>query len=106
MRLVLALMWLLHWLPLSVLRALGYGLGHLLYWLGKERRDVALINLRLCFPELSEEARARLARQHFIAFSRAVIDRILGWWASPKRLQRLFRLFVAYRNRLGCGQTI
>ena len=33
-----------------------------------------------------------MARQHFIAFSRAVLDRTLGWWASKERLQRMIRV--------------
>ena len=90
--LLIGLLWLLHWLPLRVLRALGWGLGHLLYALGRERRKVALINLRLCFPEISEGEREVLAKRHFIAFARAVLDRTLGWWASQERLERLIRI--------------
>ncbi|MDP3636041.1 MAG: lipid A biosynthesis acyltransferase [Azonexus sp.] len=90
--LVVGFLWLLHWLPLPVLRFLGWVLGCLLYAFGRERREVALINLRLCFPEMSEAERADLARQHFIAFSRAVLDRTLGWWASKERLERLIRI--------------
>ncbi|MDP3438326.1 MAG: lipid A biosynthesis acyltransferase, partial [Azonexus sp.] len=62
--LVVGFLWLLHWLPLPVLRFLGWVLGCLLYAFGRERREVALINLRLCFPEMSEAERADLARQH------------------------------------------
>ena len=90
--LLLALLWCLHWLPLPILRLLGTGLGRLLYALGKERRSVALINLRLCFPEKSERERITIAKQHFIAFACAFIDRSLSWWASPARLRRLFRI--------------
>ncbi|UCV19205.1 lysophospholipid acyltransferase family protein [Ferribacterium limneticum] len=85
-------LWLLHWLPLSVLRWLGSGLGRLLYALGRSRREVALTNLRLCFPEKSEAERETLARRHFVAFARAVLDRTLGWWASRERLQRIIRI--------------
>lgn len=85
-------LWLLHWLPLPVLRAIGGGLGSLLYALGRERRKVALTNLRLCFPEKSEAEREELARRHFLAFSRAVLDRTLGWWASKERLERIIRI--------------
>ena len=60
--LLLALLWLLHWLPLPLLRGLGWALGRLLYAVGRERRRVALTNLRLCFPALSETAREGLAR--------------------------------------------
>lgn len=90
--LLLGFLWLLHWLPLPILRGLGWSLGHLLYVFGRERREVALINLRLCFPEKTEAERVQLARRHFIAFSRAVLDRTLGWWASQERLERLIRI--------------
>ena len=90
--LLVGFLWLLHWLPLPALRGVGWILGKTLYALGRERRSVALINLRLCFPEKTEAEREALARQHFIAFSRAVLDRTLGWWASKERLQRMIRV--------------
>ncbi|MCE1183834.1 MAG: lysophospholipid acyltransferase family protein [Rhodocyclales bacterium] len=85
-------LWCLHWLPLPALRALGSGMGRLAYRLAKSRREVALINLRLCFPEKSEAEREDLARRHFIAFFRAILDRTLGWWAPRARLERLIQL--------------
>ena len=61
--LAIAFLWLLHWLPLPALRAIGWGLGRLLFGLARARREVALTNLRLCFPEMSEVERHDLARQ-------------------------------------------
>lgn len=89
---LVAFLWLLHWLPLPVLRALGAGLGRLLYAVGLERRKVALTNLRLCFPDKTEAEREALARRHFVAFAQAVLDRTLGWWASRERLERIIRI--------------
>lgn len=89
---LVGLLWLLHWLPLPALRGIGALLGRLLFALGRERRRVTLINLRLCFPELDEPARRELARRHFVAFARAFLDRTLLWWASRQRLERLIRL--------------
>ena len=91
-RLALALMWLLHWLPLTWLARLGRGFGVLLYWFARERRHVTLTNLRLCFPDLDEEQRGVLARKHFSAFGRSFLERGLLWWASPKRLRRMVRI--------------
>ena len=91
-RALVGLLWLLHWLPLPALRGLGWGLGRLLYAVGRERRGIALTNLRLCFPQLDETARQDLARRHFVAFARAFLDRTLGWWAPRSRLERLIRL--------------
>lgn len=85
-------LWLLHWLPLPALRALGGGLGRLFYRFANERRNIVLTNLRLCFPELSEAKREAMVRQHFIVFAKAFLDRTLGWWASKERLQRLIRI--------------
>lgn len=91
-RATVSLLWLLHWLPLPALRAIGSLLGRILYALGRERRHVALSNLRRCFPELSENERERLARRHFVAFARAFLDRTLLWWAPRERLERVIRV--------------
>jgi Kdo2-lipid IVA lauroyltransferase/acyltransferase len=90
--LLVAILWLLHWLPLRALRGIGWGLGRLLFVLARPRREVALVNLRLCFPGMPEVERERLARDHFVAFCRAVLDRTLCWWASAGRLRRLVRI--------------
>jgi len=91
-RLALAFLWLCHFLPLPLLRALGGFFGLVLHALGAERRRVTRTNLGLCFPELPEAERRRLARHHFVAFGQAFFDRALLWHASPARLQRLIRL--------------
>ena len=41
-RALLALVWLLHWLPLSVQAAIGVGLGRVLHALAGSRRRIAL----------------------------------------------------------------
>jgi KDO2-lipid IV(A) lauroyltransferase len=85
-------MWVLHWLPLPVLALLGHGLGLALYVLVPERRHVTLTNLGLCFPALTPVERSALARRHFAAFGRSILELGLWWWASPARIRRLVRL--------------
>ncbi|MBI5899032.1 MAG: lipid A biosynthesis acyltransferase [Rhodocyclales bacterium] len=91
-RLILALMWLLHWLPLPVLALVGKALGLALYALVGERRRVTLTNLGLCFPQLSAAQKSALARRHFMAFGRSIVELGLWWWASPGRIRCLVRL--------------
>jgi KDO2-lipid IV(A) lauroyltransferase len=91
-RFLLGLMWLLHWLPLPLLGRFGSGVGSVLFLLLKKRRHIALTNLRLCMPELSEQQRVTLARQHFQSYSRSVWERAILWWASERRLRRLIRV--------------
>ena len=91
-RVLLALVWLLHWLPLPLLALLGRGLGLLLHAFGHARRRVALTNLALCLPELPEAERRRLVRQHFQWTGRSLLERGLLWHASKARLQRLIHI--------------
>ena len=92
MRLMLGLMWLLHWLPLPVLGRFGDLIGSLLFLVMGPRRQITLTNLRLCLPELSEQERRQLARKHFQAYSRSVFERAILWWASEARLNRLIQI--------------
>jgi KDO2-lipid IV(A) lauroyltransferase len=89
MKLLLGLMWLLHWLPLPILGRLGEAIGFLLFLVVGKRRKITLTNLRLCFPEMPEAERRRLAKSHFQAYTRAVLERGVLWWASEARLRRL-----------------
>src|SRR5471030_1582858 len=100
MRLLLALMWLLHWLPLPILGRFGVAVGSLLFIAMPRRRKIALTNLRLCMPELSEKERVALARQHFQAYSRSVWERAILWWASEERLNRLIKKVPAFPGQL------
>lgn len=79
-------LWLLKWLsylPLSWLRGLGAALGGVLYAVVSSRRHVLITNLRVCFPELTEKERQTLARQSFVYFAQAWLDRSWLWHRSP-----------------------
>ncbi|MYM28982.1 KDO2-lipid IV(A) lauroyltransferase [Duganella sacchari] len=92
MKLMLGIMWLLHWLPLPVLGRFGDAIGSLLFVLLRSRRHIALTNLRLCMPELTEAERVDIARRHFQAYSRSVWERAILWWAPESRLKKLIRI--------------
>lgn len=101
--LVVGLMWLLHGLPLPLLAKIGTALGRGLYRFGRARRHVVAVNLRLCFPELSEVQRDDLARRHFEVLGRSFLERGLAWWASEARLRRLVQ--VEHLERLQAIQA-
>ena len=86
------LLWLMHFLPFRVLVWVGNTFGFLLYLLATERRRVATINLRLCFPDMSDAQRARLLRDHFKMFGRGLIERTILWWSSGARIRSLIRV--------------
>ncbi|MGV8933158.1 MAG: lipid A biosynthesis acyltransferase [Gallionellaceae bacterium] len=86
------ILWLIHFLPFRVIVSMGNGLGVLLYLAGKERRQVALTNLRLCFPEMKEDEREKLVRAHFKMFARSLLERTILWWGSGERIRKLIRV--------------
>jgi KDO2-lipid IV(A) lauroyltransferase len=91
-RLGIFTLWLLHFLPLALLAPIGRAIGMGAYLLIAKRRRIARTNLRLCFPELSDEQRERLLRQHFRCFGRALVESSIAWWGSPERLRRVVRI--------------
>src|SRR5574340_1139611 len=92
MRLFAALLWLLRLLPLWLLAPLGSAAGLALYALAGARRRVALKNLALCFPELDEAQRRRLALRHFRVLARSFLERGILWWSRAPRIRRLARV--------------
>lgn len=79
-------------LPYRPMMALGRGLGRLAMPLVRSRRRIVETNLRLCFPELDEAARSRLAAQHFAAVGMAAMDFAIAWWWSDRRLYRWLQI--------------
>ena len=93
-------------LPLSVLRALGLGLGWLLYALVVPRRRVVHTNLALCFPERSADQRRKLARQTFVYFAQAWLDRSWLWHAPKAWVARRVQLTGAVEELSGNQPTV
>ncbi len=105
-RLVFALMWLVHWLPMWAIAAVGNLAGTVAFWLIPERRRVTRINLAKCFPQMPAAARERLARAHFRAFMRSFVEHALLWWASRDRIMRLVRLEGLEHLRAAAGHPV
>jgi KDO2-lipid IV(A) lauroyltransferase len=107
-RLAVFLLWLLHGLPLPLLAAIGRGLGWVLFRVAGRRRRIVEINLSLCFPELDDTQRRRLAQAHFQVLARSMLERGMLWWSRPERLQRLIRVEGAdtIRGLLDAGRPI
>jgi Kdo2-lipid IVA lauroyltransferase/acyltransferase len=80
----LALLWLFHWLPNSVIQSMGRALGRLLYHFGRGR--VTRINLKLCFPSKTDEEITAIAKEHFEALGRASFELCVLWFGSDKRV--------------------
>jgi KDO2-lipid IV(A) lauroyltransferase len=79
-------------LPLPVVRRIGRSAGSLAWLLAPGRRRVALVNLRLCFPDWSDARRAEVAREHFRCFMASFFERFIVWYAPAERIRSLVEL--------------
>jgi KDO2-lipid IV(A) lauroyltransferase len=74
---------LVSFLPLSGAHALGSAMGKLLWFTDNAR--TAKINLRLCYPDLSDIEIERLARTSLIALGKTYAEMGMSWmWPIPK----------------------
>lgn len=97
----IVVMHLLGRLPLAWVRALGWLLGWVLCVLAVQRRRVAQINLRLCFPDKSERQIRILTRRTFVHFSQAWLDRGWLWHGTPALVRRRLTLSGALNELQG-----
>ena len=74
-------------LPLAVGRAVGRTIGRLIYVLGIGPVRVARINLRLCYPEMSESQREALCKGRMLEFGQAFVETPRVWSKSSTWLQ-------------------
>jgi KDO2-lipid IV(A) lauroyltransferase len=83
-------LWLVHFLPLEWIGAIGAALGSILYRFGRGR--VTRVNLALCFPEMSEGERHELGLKHFRMLGRNAVELSVMVWGSEEQLLELIQV--------------
>ena len=79
-------------IPTRAIAAMSGPLSTLGWWLAKSRRRIALTNLRLCFPHMSEAERETIARAHFRAYLQAALEHGFLWNASAEKIRNYVTL--------------
>lgn len=79
-------------LPYPWAMRVGRVIGKFMMMAFKRRRDIAQVNLSLCFPELSGSERRYLLRKHFTSLGMGAVETALCWWASHEKLFSLGHL--------------
>ncbi len=76
-------------LSISQIRGLGGVLGSLCARLPNEPRDVAGLNLKLCFPDLPADRRRRLLRRNLAETGKAALELGAMWRWPIERLEKM-----------------
>ncbi|MES2998935.1 MAG: LpxL/LpxP family Kdo(2)-lipid IV(A) lauroyl/palmitoleoyl acyltransferase [Pseudomonadota bacterium] len=71
---------------------IGKYLGRCAFHLLKRFRNIASINLSLCFPEQSEPARQTLLQKHFESLGMGLVESAMAWWTPPHKLAALIQI--------------
>lgn len=78
----LAALRLINLLPYSLQLKIGAALGTAIKALASRRRHVAEVNIRLCFPQLSESEQAKLVAETFKNNGIGIIETAMAWWSD------------------------
>ena len=88
----IGLLWLMNRLPWRWQIRLGRILGNILYYINPHRRHVTEVNIRLCFPELTEHEQTRMVREVFINNGIGLFETAMAWWTPLHTLRGHFTL--------------
>ena len=71
------------YLPFFVQIKCGQLLGHLTFYLARNRRHICEVNLKLCYPELKKRQLRNLVRKIFISNGIGLIETAIVWHRNP-----------------------
>jgi len=90
--LILALMFILAQLPVSIRHALGRWMGNYNYRNNKKRHHIVDTNLKIAFPDLNKNQREEMIRKSLQWYACAMIDYSLLFFANKRRLTAMLQL--------------
>jgi KDO2-lipid IV(A) lauroyltransferase len=69
--------------------SIGYGLGYIAAKIPSDRNRVIKINLKLCFPDLSDRQVDLLRKKHWRLLGRSLMEKSIIWRGNEKQLSKL-----------------
>ena len=78
-------------LPFTWIQKLADIVGWFAYYMVAPRRRVGEINLKLCFPQWSEQKRKQVLKSHFRHMGKLMLEYGLYWYGDANRLRNLVR---------------
>lgn len=77
-------MWAVAHLPYPLQIRIGQFIGLISYYFARSRRHICEVNLRLCFPELSEAEHRELVKKTFLSNGIGLIEVAISWHRNPE----------------------
>ena len=90
------ILFMLSFLPLNLQLNIGKLLGVFLHLVSPNRRKIAETNLKLCFPEKSNEEIRDLVLNNFKNIGIGTFEIALAWWSSDRKIRNLN---ITFKNK-------
>ena len=78
-------------LPRPITNAIGYTIGWLLWVSGGKTRHVTEVNVRACFPELSQQQQQKICKESLLQMGRTISELPLLWTTDEQKLLGLIK---------------
>lgn len=88
----LGTVWVITRLPFRWQTVIGKSLGKLLYYFPTKIKHITETNIKLCFPEYTDEQRTALVKKNFTELGAGLIDSLGALWMSDEKLRPLFKM--------------
>jgi len=85
----LGCLYLINLLPYPIKIRIGIGIGKLTYLLIRRRKHIASVNIKLCFPELTDAEHTLLLKRTFDNFGAGLIETAMGWWSNEQSIHQM-----------------
>ena len=85
----MGLLYLISLSPIQLQLSLGNLLGWALYAPSTHRKKIVEINLKLCFPNKTEEERKEMVKEVFKDMGKGLLETGIAWWRSDKFIEKL-----------------
>ena len=85
----MGLLYLTSLLPIQLQLFLGQLLGLILYASSTHRKKIVEVNLKLCFPNITEGTRKEMVKEVFKDMGKGLLETGIAWWRSDKFIEKL-----------------
>lgn len=83
-------LYVISWLPQKLQLGLGKLLGRLVHKFMKRRRHIAEVNIKLCFPDMSEAEQKKLVLKNMENTGIAMVETGMAWWWPQWRVKNVY----------------
>ncbi|MCE2706444.1 MAG: lysophospholipid acyltransferase family protein [Proteobacteria bacterium] len=91
---------LVSYLPMPITQFLGNIFGTLGYYIVKKRRNVGIKNLSLCFPDMTEQEKHKIIKQHFKYLLTSALEYGFLFFASREKIRKIVTIKnIEYVNK-------